>query len=167
MKWWVSRDGRRIDVAARRLGERFEVEVDGRLHAVELVRVSPGLASLLAVDGRSFVVVWQRPAPGRYRVALGEREFEVQLRHPLEREVAQGAAAGAGPQEVRAPIPGKVVSVAVAAGARVIVGQPLLVLEAMKMENQLCAEGEGTIEQVNVGPGDTVESGQVLIVLGG
>ena len=167
MKWWVSRDGRRIDVAARRLGERFEVEVDGRRHAVELVRVSPGLASLLAVDGRSFVVAWHRSAAGRYRLALSEREFEVQLRHPLEREVAQGAAGVGGPQEVRAPIPGKVVSVAVAAGARVAAGQPLLVLEAMKMENQLCAEGDGTVESVQVGPGDTVEGGQVLIVLGG
>ena len=166
MKWWVSRDGRRIDVAARRLGERFEVEVDGQLHTVELVRVSPGLASLIAVDGRSFVVAWQRPAAGRFRVAIAEREFEVQLRHPLEREVAQAAAGAGGPQEVRAPIPGKVVSVAVAAGTRVAAGQPLLVLEAMKMENQLCAEGEGTVESVRVGPGDTVEGGQVLVVLG-
>jgi propionyl-CoA carboxylase alpha chain len=58
-----------------------------------------------------------------------------------------------------------VVSVAVAAGARVAAGQPLLVLEAMKMENQLCAEGEGTVERINVGPGDTVEGGQVLMVL--
>jgi len=166
MKWWVARDGRRVDVAARRLGERFEVEVDGRRHAVELVRVSPGLASLLAVDGRSFVVAWQRPAPGRYRVAVGEREFEVHLRHPLEREVAQGGAVAGGPQEVRAPIPGKVVSVAVSAGARVAAGQPLLVLEAMKMENQICAEGEGTVERIVVAPGDTVERGQLLVVLG-
>ena len=165
MRWWVARDGRRLDVEARRLGERFEILLDGRRHTVELVQVAPGLSSLVCEDGRSFVLASQRLCPGRFRVSLGQREFEVQLRDPLEREVADRAAAGGGPQEVRAPIPGKVVSVAVAPGTVVTSGQALLVLEAMKMENVIAAEGAGTVEQVLVVPGVTVEGGQPLVVL--
>ena len=143
MRFWVTRDGRRVDVVVRRLGERFEVDVDGRRHAVELVPVAPGLASLLCSDGRSFSLASQKVAAGLWRVSLGDREFEVHLRDPLEREVAERDTAHAGPQEVRAPIPGKVVSIAVEPGQAVTAGQALLILEAMKMENQLCAEGGG------------------------
>ena len=66
---------------------------------------------------------------------------------------------------MRAPIPGKVVSVAVAPGDAVAAGAPLVVLEAMKMQNQICAEGAGTVESVAVTPGLAVEGGQLLLVL--
>ena len=161
----MARDGRRIDVAVRRLGERFEVDMDGSRHAVELVPVAPGLASLLCADGRSYSLASQKVAAGLWRVSLGDREFEVHLRDPLEREVADHAAAHAGPQEVRAPIPGKVVSIAVHTGQEVVAGQALLILEAMKMENQLCAEAAGTVDAILVSSGATVEGGQVLVVL--
>ena len=77
------------------------------------------------------------------------------------------AEAGAhhGPTDVRAIIPGRVVSVAVAVGEDVEAGQQLLVVEAMKMENELRAPRAGTVERVAVGPGQTVELGDTLIVL--
>jgi acetyl-CoA/propionyl-CoA carboxylase biotin carboxyl carrier protein len=62
-------------------------------------------------------------------------------------------------------IPGRVVSVAVAAGDAVAAGQTILVIEAMKMQNELRSPNAGTIERVTVGPGDTIELGQVLAVL--
>lgn len=162
----MARGEGRVEVAVRRLGERFEVTVDGRRHLVELVAAGPGLYSLLAEDGRSWAVAGQRLGPGRYRVSMGDRDFEVHLRDPLERDVAGAHTAAAGPEEVRAPIPGKVVQVAVARGDRVAAGQPLVVLEAMKMENQICAERGGRVEDILVVPGATVEGGQVLVVLG-
>ncbi|MGE5236116.1 MAG: biotin/lipoyl-containing protein [Acidobacteriota bacterium] len=165
MRWWIERDGSRIEVSARRLGDSFEVTVDGHAHVVELVAVAPGLASLLCQDGRSYSIASQRRARGHWRVSVGDREFEVRLRDPLEREVASRDAGGGGPQELRAPIPGKVVSVAVSPGQAVHRGQALLVLEAMKMENQICAETEGTVDAVLVTPGTAVEGGQVLVVL--
>ena len=70
-----------------------------------------------------------------------------------------------GPHEVRAPIPGRVVSVPVAEGDEVKTGQPLVILEAMKMENQICAEGPGRVERILVAPGATVEGGQTLVVV--
>ncbi len=165
MKWWVARGERRVDVDVRRVGERFEVAVDGNSYTLEFLPVAPGLSAMLCADGRTLAVASRRDGPNRWRISLGDREFQVHLRDPLEREVAGRGFATTGPQELRAPIPGKVVSVAVAAGGTVTAGQPLVVLEAMKMQNQICAEGAGTVESVAVTPGMTVDGGQVLVVL--
>ena len=79
-------------------------------------------------------------------------------------ELGEGAAA-AGSARVVAPIPGKVVAVAVAPGDEVKAGQALVVLEAMKMENELVAEAAGRVAKVLVEPGATVEAGTVLVEL--
>jgi len=165
MKWWVARGERRVDVSVRRAGARFEVAVDGSSYAVEFVEVEPGLHALLCADGRTFAVASQGDGRNKWRISLGDREFRVHLRDPLEREVASRAAAVSGPQEVRAPIPGKVVSITVAPGDVIAAGAPLVVLEAMKMQNQICAEGAGTVESIAVTPGMTVDGGQLLVTL--
>jgi acetyl/propionyl-CoA carboxylase alpha subunit len=163
-RWWTSRDGRRLEIAVRRRGDQLAVQLDGTSLDLELVAISDHLASLLCADGRSFSVAYLRLGRGRYRVSLGDREFEVELRDPLEREVV-GAAAASGRQEIRAPIPGKVVRIDVNEGDEVSTGQPLLVLEAMKMENQIAAEGAGRVSQVLVAAGGAVEGGQLLAVI--
>jgi biotin carboxyl carrier protein len=165
MRWWVLRSGRQVEVTARRLEDAWEVTIDGSLRRVQLLSIHSGLSALCCPDGRNYAVASQRLARNRWRVSLAQRHFEVHLHDPLERAVTGAAAAHAGPHEVRAPIPGRVVSVAVAEGDEVQAGQPLLVLEAMKMENQLRAEGSGKVERVLVSPGATVEGGQVLVVV--
>ena len=165
MRWWVLRDGRQAEVSVRRLGSAWEVTVEGTVHRVEMLPIHAGMSALFRPDGRSFAVASQRLARNHWRVSLAQRHFEVLLHDPLERAVAGGAASLAGPHDVRAPIPGRVVSVAVAEGDEVRAGQPLLVLEAMKMENQISAEGPGKVERVLVAPGETVEGGQVLVVV--
>jgi acetyl/propionyl-CoA carboxylase alpha subunit len=164
VRWWIERDGRKIDVSARRLDGAWEVTVEGVPHVVEMLPVHTGLDALFWPDGRNFAVASQRLGRDHWRVSLAQLQFEVRLRGPLER-VAGAAAAHAGPHEVRAPIPGRVVSIAVHAGDEVKAGQALVVLEAMKMENQICAEGPGRVERVAVEPGTTVERGQVLVVV--
>jgi acetyl/propionyl-CoA carboxylase alpha subunit len=166
MRWWVSHNGHPVEVAARRAGDGFEVTVDGETRRVELLPIHAGLHALLCADGRNLTVASHRLGRNAWRVSVGQRHFEVRLRDPLDREVGGQAAAHAGPHEVRAPIPGRVVNVAVGPGQEVKPGQPLLVLEAMKMENQICAEAPGTVERVLVEPGATVEGGQVLVVVG-
>ena len=165
MRWWVARDGRRVEVAVQRIGERFEVTLDGETRTVELVPLGDGLAALLCQDGRTYAVVGQDLGARRWRVSFGPADFEVTLRDPLEREIQGGDRRTAGQQEVRAPIPGRVVSTAVSPGDEVAAGTTLLVLEAMKMENQIVAETEGHVRDVLVTPGMTVEGGQLLVVL--
>jgi biotin carboxyl carrier protein len=67
--------------------------------------------------------------------------------------------------ELRAIIPGRVVAVSVSAGDRVVVGQPLLVVEAMKMQNELRSPRDGIVVQLAVGPGQTIELGDLLAVI--
>lgn len=165
MKWWVERDGRRVEISVAGEGQRFAVRVDGSARQVSFLPVAANLAAMLGEDGSAHSVAHQRLGPGRWRISLGDREFVIQLRDPLEREVAHRSSHQQGPQEIRAPIPGKVVRLAVDRGDVVLPGQPLLVLEAMKMENPICAEGAGRVDEVLVAAGATVEGGQLLVML--
>jgi biotin carboxyl carrier protein len=84
-----------------------------------------------------------------------------------ERATRNREAAGhSGPTEVRAIIPGVVVAVAVAVGDHVVAGQELLAIEAMKMQNELRAPRDGTIERVAAAPGQTIDVGDLLVVIG-
>lgn len=96
-----------------------------------------------------------------------EVEVESERRASLRDRARRGReeSAHGGPTEVRAIIPGRVVSVSVAAGDDVVAGQQLLVVEAMKMQNELRAPRDGSITSVAVGPAQTIEIGDLLLVL--
>ena len=165
MRWVIrGEDGedRQVDVEAE--GDRFRVAIDGRSHAVEMIRLDGTFASLRFVDdGRSFRVAYQERGNGSWRLGVAQREFDLDVLTPAQ---AAGIAAGdlqSGPSKVVAPIPGKVVAVKVALGDEVEPGQPLVVLEAMKMENELAADQGGRVTAVHVEAGSTVETGHVLV----
>jgi biotin carboxyl carrier protein len=107
----------------------------------------------------------------RMEVVIDGWRFEVDVepaaRAALRERARRGheAAGHSGPTKVHAIIPGVVVSVSVAPGDAVTAGQQLLVVEAMKMQNELRAPRDGTIESVAVGPGATIDVGDLLVVL--
>lgn len=96
-----------------------------------------------------------------------ELDTELEARASLRERARRGAVAGgaAGPLEVRAVIPGRVLAVPVAAGDTVQAGQPLVVIEAMKMQNEVRAPRDGAIARTEATPGRTVEVGDLLVVL--
>ena len=96
-----------------------------------------------------------------------EVEVETERIASLRERATRGRSASAhgGPLAVKAIIPGKVVSVSIAAGDAVTAGQQLLVVEAMKMQNELRAPRDGTIERVGVAPGVNIEVGDLLVVI--
>lgn len=96
-----------------------------------------------------------------------EVEIEPERRAVLRERARRGAGAASlgGPVEVRAIIPGRIVAVAVGQGDAVEAGQQILVVEAMKMQNELRAPREGTVERVGVAVGDTIEVGDLLVVI--
>jgi biotin carboxyl carrier protein len=135
-------------------------------------------ARLTAADGSHALLL--TPLPDARRAAAGVRRVEVVVDgwrfeldvesevHARLRERATSARAvggHGGPSEVRAIIPGRVVSLDVAEGDAVEAGGRLLVLEAMKMQNEVRAPRGGTVASVRVGPGQTVELGDVLLVI--
>jgi biotin carboxyl carrier protein len=109
--------------------------------------------------------------PARIEVVVDGWRFEVEVedaaRAALRRRATREADAAetSGPAEIRAIIPGRVAAVRVTAGDEVEAGRTLLVVEAMKMQNELRAPRAGTVERVAVGEGETIENGDLLVVL--
>jgi biotin carboxyl carrier protein len=96
-----------------------------------------------------------------------EVEIEPERRAVLRERARQGAGAAStgGPVEVRAIIPGRIVAVMVKPGDDVEAGQQILVVEAMKMQNELRAPREGSVDRVGVAVGDTIDVGDLLVVI--
>lgn len=155
-------------------GARFEVEVgphgvrvNGRRLGAELL-APEGLPRCLRLDGRSIPLLAARGAePGAWTLELAGRAFTASALEPHRRRLAQRAAAGSAAAAFRlvAPMPGLVVEVEVRPGDPVRTGQGLVIMEAMKMENELRSEIDGVVETVWVRPRQTVERGDPLVLI--
>lgn len=163
MKWIVRSGDENSEVDVERVAGGFEVVMGAKRRRVDIIRLDGAVASLRYVDdGRSFSVSYQKGRRRQWRVAVGERDFDLETLTPVEAIEASAAAATVGPSRLEAPIPGKVVKVHVKVDDEVEAGQPLVVLEAMKMENELTAEQAGRVTAVHVEPGQTVSAGDPL-----
>jgi len=163
MKYHVTIRGRTVPVELGPEG----VRVDGRRVEVDLARVPATDVHTLLVDGASHRLV-ARPGGerGRWELHLRGRSVSAEVvdeRTRAIREMTGAGAGSAGPEPVRAPMPGKVVQIVVEEGQDVEPGDGLAVVEAMKMENELRAEAPGTVSRVRVQPGEAVDKDQVLI----
>jgi pyruvate carboxylase subunit B len=114
------------------------------------------------------VIVKHRVGKGAYQLWLDSHVYDVEAldeRARAIRDLSAAAAGPAGPAPLVAPMPGLIVRIAVAEGDTVHAGQGLIVMEAMKMENELRAPGNGTVRRVTVATGTAVEKGTILIEL--
>jgi biotin carboxyl carrier protein len=156
-----------------RIGDRsIEVEIDGsrvRCGGSEFsaeLRAVPGTPLRLLLTGESSRLYAMEFLGDRWQVQeRGERHLieVVDERTAYIRSLVGSGTAGSCPGVLRAPMPGLVVRVPVTPGDRVTAGASLVVLEAMKMENELKATAEGVVESVAVAPGQVVEKGQILL----
>jgi biotin carboxyl carrier protein len=152
-------------------GGRFALVVGGRALEVDAVEVRPGTWSIV-LDGRSHVVALAPGVDGVAVVASGGGAapadatvaLEDARRARLRRATAAGRPRVKG-EQIRAPIAGRVVKLLVAVGDEVAPGQGVVVLEAMKMENEIRAERGGTVTTIEVEPGRSVETSSLLLVL--
>jgi biotin carboxyl carrier protein len=137
--------------------------VDGRLVEANAIRTSSGAYSIL-LGGRSLEVAAEESSNGLL-LRMNRREFQVEIFDP--RSWRRGGGAGIeleGRQQLIAPMPGKIVRVLVAVGQQVNAGQGLLVIEAMKMQNEIRSPKSGTVEKL-AGEGRTVNAGEVLAIV--
>ena len=114
------------------------------------------------------VVAEKRQGKGRYTLWVDGHRFETEALDERTRSIRDLSAANAGPvgpAPIIAPMPGLIVRVNVSVGDRVEAGQGLVVMEAMKMENELRATAAGTVKSVEVAPGTAVEKGALLVGL--
>lgn len=190
MRYEIEAGGRVRLVSVRRAGDGFAVSVDGRLHQVDVARIDAHTLSLI-VDNRPasgaagpagaasraeeggpdpvrpavYDVTVAPGGAGRLTVAVGAVRVAVAFegRRPGRRE--SGELPGSGPLRIVAPMPGKIVRVLVGPGESVRARQPVVVVEAMKMENELRAGRDGIVGEVHAREGSSVEAGTLLIVI--
>jgi biotin carboxyl carrier protein len=165
----VDIDGRSRTVAIEPAGPgRYRISVDGRQFEVEAARTGEfGLSLIVGGDGT--VSRELQVAPGGSRgellVGLEGRTAAVIVNGRRSRRAADGAGHALGEQSIVAPMPGRVVRVLVGPGDAVTAKQGIVVVEAMKMENELRSPKAGTVKSVAVSAGASVEAGRVLAVI--
>lgn len=153
-------------IQVRRTDSGFEVSLGDRSYHVEASTARAGLHSL-RIDGAQHEVAVHRQGDGVYWVSTAEGSGPVEVVDPLTHLASQtrGGKGGRRRQRVDAYMPGRVVALLAEEGQEVAAGQGVLVLEAMKMENEISADHDGKIGKIFVQPGQAVEMGNPLFEL--
>ncbi|MGH9864113.1 MAG: biotin/lipoyl-containing protein [Candidatus Acidiferrales bacterium] len=155
---------RALNVEIERHGEQSHFRIDGRDVAADVEEVQPGVYSIL-IDGEAFEARIESGAI-ELRVEINGHEYLIAIADPRQwRRDGNAMAAVEGHQQVVASMPGKIVRVMVRAGDIVEIGQGLLVVEAMKMQNEIKSPKAGKIERIAAREGQTVNAGEVLAVI--
>jgi biotin carboxyl carrier protein len=159
---WLEIEGKRykVELPAGVASGAVECVVDGRRTAVDVQVLEAGVMSLV-VEGRQFRCVLDGDG-----VVIGGRRYGFEVDDPRSLQGRRGGGVGVdGPRPVKAPMPGRVVRVLVNDGQEVEEGAAIVVIEAMKMQNELRSPKRGRVVRVMVGVGDAVGAGDVLAVV--
>ena len=144
---------------------RFRVTIGEHVWDVD-ARLAPAGSCSLLIDGASYVADVQ-DGEGAFVVEVRGERYTIRVEEEARSilRTGGGAAGGQGGEVVRAPMPGRVTHVSVRAGQTVAAGDPLLVIEAMKMENEFRARTAGTVKDIRVAAGQAVNPGEVLLII--
>ena len=162
----------------------LEVAVEGKVHTLELARAENGWRCIvdgesvnvdavltrknvisIIIDGIAYEVKREIDSNDQY-VWVHNARFKTEVRDPRSLRARRAAAAtGEGPQKLIAPMPGKVVRVIVKEGDTIEAGKGVLVVEAMKMQNELKATKTGTVQKIMVAEGANVNAGDALAII--
>jgi biotin carboxyl carrier protein len=138
--------------------------VDGREFQVDAVVTRPDVLSML-IGGRSYEIKREQTATDLH-LWVGIKRFAIELRDPRSlRSRKGGAADDKGPKKLVAPMPGRVVRVLVTESAEVDAGQGLVVVEAMKMQNEIKSPKKGLVQKLLAKQGENVNAGDVLAIV--
>jgi biotin carboxyl carrier protein len=166
-RWIATVGGRATGVEIDGRDGRYRVTVGEQVFEVDARRLDGGLYSLL-IDGVAHVADVAAADSGEVRVDVGGSSHLIRVEEHARHVIRTRGGAGArdGRQTIVAPLPGKVTHLAVAPGDHVERGDTVVVIEAMKMENEFRATAAGTVAEVRVRPGQAVNAGDLLVVIG-
>ncbi|MBI2819493.1 MAG: biotin/lipoyl-binding protein [Acidobacteria bacterium] len=154
-------------------GKPLSCRFDGAPFEAEAVEIAPGVYSIL-LDGKSFAAhVGPDPEPAEgaageskhYGVQVDGASYAIAINDPRRWTRVRGAMAREGRQQITAPMPGKIVRILVHEGQRVVSGEGLVVVEAMKMQNEIKCHAAGTVEKVLIREGQPVTAGESLLII--
>ncbi|MGA3106892.1 MAG: biotin/lipoyl-containing protein [Terriglobales bacterium] len=148
----------------RSAGGGWECQFDGQVVPIDALIPRRDVLSLL-VDGRAYEVKREQTATDLH-MWVGSSRFAVELRDPRSlRSRMQVREDDAGPKKILAPMPGRVVRVLVAENSEVESGQGIVVVEAMKMQNEIKSPKKGIVKKISAIPGEAVNPGDVLAIV--
>ena len=163
MTYDVSIDGKNYRLELERTESQWSCRLDGREIEVDAVVARPDVLSL-RIGNRAYEVKCERVG-GELHLWVGSARFAVDVRDPRSLRGRAHAVDDRGPKKLMAPMPGKIVRVLVSQGAEVEAGAGVLVVEAMKMQNEIKSPKKGTIQKILVAEGSAVNSGDVLAIV--
>lgn len=165
MKLQAEVNGEKYEVEFARTDGEVEVTVDGRSYKVDSSEPEKGVF-LLRTDNAVNEAIVSESHENAYRVRLGADEFEVKILDPKRlRGSAAGDNSGADASEIKTAMPGRVVRIIAVPGTAVTKGEPVVVVEAMKMQNEMKSPKDGVIAEIRFAEGDTVNAGDILAVI--
>ncbi|HME11337.1 MAG TPA: biotin/lipoyl-containing protein [Candidatus Acidoferrum sp.] len=150
------------NIELQREGQLWRVSIDGNPLEADAVEIAPHTFSVL-LHGKSYELRVTPMPDGALKIQSASNEFSAEVIDPREWRGRHGALQAEGRQQIISPMPGKVVRILVAAGDKVAAGQGLVVVEAMKMQNEIRSPKSGTVEKVVATEGQAVNAGDVLI----
>ena len=165
MKFEVRIDSRACTVELIRSADRWQIWLDGKGVDADAVEIAPTIFSIL-LNGKSHEIRITPTPAGTLTLQTAHHEFTAEVIDPRAwRGRRHGALEAEGRQQILAPMPGKIVRVLAQVGEKVEAGQGLLVVEAMKMQNEVRSPKSGTVERLLVKEGQPVNAGEVLCVV--
>ena len=165
MKFIARHDEKEVEVEVERHGGGYRVRIGDRWIEADLIDAGGFVRSLRLQDGTQHSLLHHREGT-LHEITLGSSTIKVEIIDPLAHRRRRGEDDMGAGGVVKALMPGRVVRVLVSKGDSVQRGAGLLILEAMKMENEIQAPVDGTVDEIFVTPGDTVEGGADLVHIG-
>lgn len=163
MIYEVAIDGKNYRLDLNQVDGRWSCELDGREIEVDAVLARPNVLSL-RIGNKAYEVKCERVASDVH-IWVGSRRFAPEVRDPRSLRSRSRSVDDHGPRKLTAPMPGKVVRILLEQGSEVEVGAGILVVEAMKMQNEVKSPKKGTIQKILVTTGAAVNAGDVLAIV--
>lgn len=164
MKLIATHQDQNIPVEVERAPHGYRVKLGDRWIEIDMVRANRFVYSLRTEDGTQFLIVPDNQG-AHHSISFGDSKVHVDLFDPLSMKRKRREDEMGGSGNITALMPGRVVRVAVTVGETVAKGTPLLILEAMKMENEIQSPRSGTVKEILVKDGQTVDGGAALLVI--
>lgn len=159
----VSIDGKDYRLDLNQVEGRWTCRLNGREIEVDAVLARPNVLSL-RIGNKAYEVKCERVASDIH-IWVGSRRFAPEVRDPRSLRSRSRSVDDHGPRKLTAPMPGKVVRILIAQGSEVEAGAGVLVVEAMKMQNEVKSPKKGTIQKIVVSEGAAVNAGDVLAIV--
>jgi biotin carboxyl carrier protein len=163
MTYDISIDGKNYRLDLNQVEGRWTCRLDGREIAVDAVLARPDVLSL-RIENKAYEVKCERVG-SEMHLWVGSVRFAAEVRDPRSFRGRVRAADDHGPKKLLAPMPGRVVRVLLSQGAEVEAGTGVLVVEAMKMQNEVKSQKKGTVQKILATEGDAVNAGDVLAIV--